>query len=264
MAAKQVFYLSGVPRSGSTVLASLLNQNPDFYVTQTSPVLDAMQTISSAWGRLSANVLDQEPAQLKNILNGIHSSAYNHTPASYIVDKHRAWPANINYIQAVTDARPKIICTTRNISEIIASFIILIDKTDGVSYIDQELLSTGKPINTATRARLLWEKYINVPWSSLRKGWEQHPDCLKFVDYADIINNPELTLSDIYKFLGVPNYTGHTTTKLQPMRENDEAWGLPGLHNIRPTLKKTSPPASDILGKELAEYYNSLSLEFWK
>lgn len=264
MAVKQVFYLSGVPRSGSTVLASLLNQNPDFSVTQTSPVLDALQTVSSAWSSISANVLDQDPTQLKNILYGMHTNAYTHKNVSYIVDKHRAWPANINYIQTITKVRPKIICTTRDISEIIASFIILIDKTDGVSYIDRELVNARKPINTATRARLLWEKYINVPWLSLRKGWEQNPDCIKFVDYTDIINNPESVLTDIYKFLEVPAYAGHTSNKLQPMHENDIVWGLPGLHNIRPTLKKTSPPASDILGKELAEYYNSLNLEFWK
>lgn len=260
----QILYLAGIPRSGSTVLASLLNQNPDCFVTQTSPVLDALHTVSNSWPNLSANVIDQPSAQLANMLSSMHRAAYTHINAPYIIDKHRGWPANINYIQQITGQRPKIICTTRTISEIIASFIILIDKSPSITYIDAELINTGKPINTATRARLLWEKYIYVPWTSLRTGWQNHRDCIKIVDYLDILNNPINTLSEIYSFLEMPIYSGHTTTNLQPMNENDKFWGLPGLHNVRPILKKTSLSSADILGSDLASYYDNLHLEFWK
>lgn len=261
---KQVFFLSGVPRSGSTVLASLLNQNPLITVTQTSPILDTLQLVSSNWSNMSINVIDQSPDQLKNMLSGMLNSAYQHTDTPYIIDKHRAWPRNVDYIQTITGIRPKIICTTRNISEIISSFIILMDKNKETSYIDTALIAENKPITTATRARMLWEQYINVPWTSLKYGYEQNPDCIGFFDYTDIVANPEDTLKRLYAFLGIEYYPDHVFTKLSPMHENDAAWGMPGLHNIRSSLKKTSPPASDILGEELAAYYDSLNLEFWK
>jgi hypothetical protein len=36
-----------------------------------------------------------------------------------------------------------------------------------------------------------------------------------------------------------------------------------GLHDIRPELKRASPPAEQVIGTELTEYYRSLSLDFW-
>ena len=39
---KTYHFLAGLPRSGSTVLASILNQNPEVYVTPTSPMLDLL------------------------------------------------------------------------------------------------------------------------------------------------------------------------------------------------------------------------------
>ena len=261
---KQVFFLAGIPRSGSTVLASLLNQNPSICVTQTSPILDMLQLITANWKPLSINVLNQSPDQLVNMLNGAFNSSYSHIDSKYIIDKHRSWPRNIDYINTITNKPVKVICTTRDISEIISSFIILFEKTENRSYIDNELIQANKPLNAATRARLLWEKYINMPWTSLKYGYEQHRDCIEFFDYTDIVSNPQETLQRVYSFLEIEYYPHHTFNNLSPMKENDIAWGIDGLHHIRPELKRVSPAASDILGKDLANYYNSLNLEFWK
>ena len=130
--------------------------------------------------------------------------------------------------------------------------------------IDKELIELKKPINTATRARLLWEKYINVPWTSLKYGYERHPECIGFFDYYDIVDNPVETLKRVYSFLEIEYYPHHKFIGLLPMKENDAAWGIDGLHHIRPELKKTSLSSSEILGKDLASYYNGLNLEFWK
>jgi sulfotransferase len=37
---KQIFFQSSLPRSGSTLLQNILGQNPDFYVTPTSGLLE--------------------------------------------------------------------------------------------------------------------------------------------------------------------------------------------------------------------------------
>jgi len=34
MSEKQVFFISGLPRSGSTLLCNILAQNPEFFVTK--------------------------------------------------------------------------------------------------------------------------------------------------------------------------------------------------------------------------------------
>lgn len=44
---KTYYFMAGLPRSGSTLLSSLLNQNPKFYSGPSSPVLSTMFTVES-------------------------------------------------------------------------------------------------------------------------------------------------------------------------------------------------------------------------
>ncbi|WP_445305906.1 sulfotransferase [Microcoleus sp. T3_A4] len=40
----KAYFISGLPRSGSTLLAALLRQNPRFYSAMTSPIGDARRS----------------------------------------------------------------------------------------------------------------------------------------------------------------------------------------------------------------------------
>ena len=42
---KKYYFMAGLPRAGSTLLSSLLNQNPNLYSGPSSPVLGAMYTV---------------------------------------------------------------------------------------------------------------------------------------------------------------------------------------------------------------------------
>lgn len=261
---KQFYFLSGVPRSGSTVLASILSQNPDIFTTPTSPLLDLVQLTGNNWNNVSIYQKNHHPDQLKNIYEGIFNSMYKHVKQPIILDKHRAWPRNINLITAVTGKKPKIIMTTRDISEILASFIIILTKNSATNYIDAELKRSNKPINNTTRCRVLWENYVSVPWTSFKLGYETNRECLHLVDYSEITNTPDIAIEKIYKFLELKPFK-HTYDRLSnPQPENDKAYSIEGLHDIRPKLKRISPPAEQVLGKEVATYYKNLNLEFWK
>ena len=53
---KTFYFISGLPRSGSTLLSSILNQNPRFYSGPSSPVVSTMLTLKSLssiiWSKL--------------------------------------------------------------------------------------------------------------------------------------------------------------------------------------------------------------------
>jgi len=125
------------------------------------------------------------------------------------------------------------------------------------------LMDANKPVNNQNRCRLLWEKYINVPWTSLRLGWEYAPHSMLFLDYRDIVENPNDTMPRIFEFLQLSTSTNLNYQQLTPKPENDRAYGLTGLHDIRPELKRASPPPEEVIGTELTEYYRSLKLDFW-
>jgi hypothetical protein len=44
-----MYFLSGLPRSGSTVLAALLNQRNDIHVTPTSGLIDIFGAVVQTW-----------------------------------------------------------------------------------------------------------------------------------------------------------------------------------------------------------------------
>jgi sulfotransferase len=246
------------------VLSSLLSQHADVYTTTTSPLLDLINSTKARWPAITGHLVDQDPAQLNNIIKGIFQSSYQHVNQGVIIDKHREWPRHIKFLTDLRGHPPKIICTVRDIPEILSSFILLIERNKHkITYIDQELIDANKPVNNQNRCRLLWEKYINVPWTSLKLGWEYDPTSMLFLDYGDIVENPVTTVGRIFDFLEIPNTINLNHQQLVPKPENDQAYGLMGLHDIRPELKRASPPADQVIGTELTEYYRSLSLDFW-
>ena len=261
---KKFFFLSGVPRSGSTVFATLISQNPNIHTTPTSHLLDLLLETKQTWKNVSIFQKNKHPEQYVNIERGIISGCYQHLKESIVLEKHRSWAKYGSYIQDTFQTTPKIICTTRRISEVLASFILIINKSKKITYIDRELINSNKPINTKTRCRLLWENYISVPWKSLKIGYESHKKYMCFIDYEQIINSPEETLKKVYDFWNIDYYDQHYFDDLtNPQPENDEAYGIIGLHDVRKKLGRTSPPPEEVLGEELCKYYDDLKLEFW-
>lgn len=46
---KSIYFLAGLPRSGSTLLANILAQNPSIYVTPTSGIVDMLVQVRNSW-----------------------------------------------------------------------------------------------------------------------------------------------------------------------------------------------------------------------
>ena len=51
---------------------------------------------------------------------------------------------------------------------------------------------------------------------------------------------------------------------VNPNPENDSVYGMPGLHTVKSELKRTSPPAWEVLGEECYEWWSNRRLEFWE
>ena len=262
---KTFVMLSGIPRSGSQVLSSILNQHPLIHSTATSPVVDLLLFVSEKWNFLNQSMVDRPVDQYRNIMFGVLNGAYEHITTPIIVDKNRLWPRYARMFSNILQTRPKIICTVRNIPDILASYIILINKNkDKVTFIDQDLIDLNLPINNKNRCKILYERYLNHPYTSLQIGYNEKIADLIFCEYNDIVNRPQETIDKICNWLNIDSFRVKID-ELQPMDENDEYHGgLTGLHHVRSTLQKTSPLPEEIIGHDLVRYYSSMKLEFWK
>ena len=262
---KTIVMLSGLPRSGSTVLTSILNQHPNVQATTTSPVADLITGVIETWPNISQAIIDPNPKQYGNILNSVIQGAHQHVDKSTIIDKNRLWPRIAPTWYHTTDAKLKIICTVRDIPDILASYILLFERNlPATNFVDQDLIEMKLPVNNKNRCKILWEKYIGHPYNSLKIGYNSRCADMLFVDYTDIVFNAQITMDKICNFIGIGSLP-IDTNDLRRMDENDKFHGgIEGLHYVRPILEKTSPAPHQVIGHELTQYYKDMKLNFWQ
>lgn len=259
-------FLSGLPRTGSTLLGTLLSQHPSLYPTSTSIVRDLSNTPYNYYLGESPfyNTKDLN-SPCWNIMRGIMNGAYEHVDDDKIVvEKDRGWAKNISKLSNIIKYKPKIIATVRPVEEIISSFILLSKKIGRKSKIDDEVRLLNRDVNNCNRSRIIWEKYVYDSWKTFKTGYEYDPSCFLLLNYDDIVCNPQQVIDDVSVFLRVESFKVNTTELCNPRPENDEVYGLPGLHDIRNELKRTSPPAIEVLGENLYNDWNKKKLNFWE
>lgn len=258
----QLYFLSGLPRSGSTLLGSILNQNPEIYVTPTSPLSDLLCYVDESFSKLDIHYTYDKENITTNTYKSILSNFYNHIDKPYVIDKHRAWCRNLKSVEQFTGTPPKVIATNRKISEILASYILLIERNNNSdNFIDNYLRTNHIEITNENRAEYLWRNYVSDPYESLVFGLNNFRENIHVVNYEDLVNSPKETLAQIYDFLEIPSHSHNfLNIKNTCSEEKDKAWGLENLHQIRSELKRISPSPETIIGKENTDLYDKLNL----
>lgn len=259
---KKIYFLSGLPRSGSTLLGSILSQNPKITVTPTSPMLDLMCHMNEALRKIEEQYT-YDSRLSDRMYKSIKDSFYGMIDTEIVIDKHRGWPKNTIPASMFVSSVPKIICTYRPISEVITSYLTLIEgQGKAKNFVDDSILANNGAITTENRARMLWENYISDPYSSMIHGMKHHRSNLHLVSYSDIISKPMDVVESIYKFLGEEIWDGHNFLNIKNAcaEKKDEAWGIQGLHEIRPKLEKTSKNPKDILGAYLTSHFDQYNI----
>lgn len=259
---EKVYFLSGMQRSGSTLLACLLNQHPEIHATPTSPLLEVVHAVGAKFQECSQYTFDYQSIS-KKLTHSIIESFYSNIEKPIVIDKHRAWP---NLIEPMLkDYGPiKIICTNRSVPEIITSFVKLIERNQTLNNIvDKKLRSMRMSISINNRADYLINNFIDFPRNSVIKGLKDYPECIHMVEYTDIVTNPQDTMNKIYKFLDIESYI-HNFEDIENTckEEKDDVWGIENLHVIRNKLQNTSTSPEEVLGKELTEYYRQFDIKY--
>lgn len=260
---KKIYFLSGLPRSGSTLLGSILGQNPNITVTPTSPLLDLMCYTNESFQKLNNNYTFNYQKTSDAIYKGIINNFYNLFSTPIVIDKHRGWPRNLIPVKQYITDNPKIICTYRSISEIITSYIVLINKNKNKpNFVDDHLNKLKISITTENRAKILWENYISDPYGSTVYGIKNYANNILLVSYDEITNDIKNVLNKIYEFLNIEKHKNHYFENIKNycFEEKDSAWGIEGLHEIRNNLSKQSINPINILGKYLSDYYDQFNL----
>ena len=250
---KKIYFLSGLPRSGSTVLAAILSQNPSIHATSTSNLLDTLIGTLKAWhdSLTTKAQTDQskEEERIANVLNNICKTQYYDIDKPIILDKARGWAddTNMRTMLKVLGHKPKIIATVRNVEDCAASFVRI-----------------AKPKNLdhfLVKDELI--KHLKESYQTLEKGYAFAPECFLIVDYDNLMNDPQKELKRVHDFLELPDYEYDLDaidgTNLQ--ERDEEIWEVKGLHDVKPKLGyQHKEDSKDVLKHR---YWEFVQPRFW-
>lgn len=257
----KIHFISGMPRSGSTLLSAILQQNPKFHAGMSSPV-----------GAFVGAVLDQVGAgsefgpvvtteQRQRLLRGLFASYYADKPEGNVIfDTNRMWSAKL---PAVLDLFPqaKVIACVRNVAWVMDSMERLYRANP---YENTRLFHDAIERNTVySRVDTLAQRnrLVGFAWSAIKEAfYSEQAGSLLVVDYDLLAKAPANVLPLIYKFIGEPWFEGHDFSRLEfDAPEFDSALGVTGLHKVR--AKVTFEPRISVLPPDLFTQYANMS--FW-
>jgi len=268
---RKYYFMSGLPRSGSTLLSSLLNQNPRFYSGPSSPVVPTILALENSLSQDELYLAYPKPEQARRLIASVLQIYYSDVERPVIFDKNRSWVDRMNYIEGYFDIQPKILYPVRNIDEILASFISMHRRNpytgEGkISFMDEILIKSNQPLNDDSRCQMLAGPMgiLGQSYNGLKTVFEQgKQNSIHLIEYDDLINQPKETMEKIYDFLE-EKYFEHDYQNIENIhREKDkEVYGLADMHKVRKSLNKVSEDPKKLLSENILNLCKGV--EFWR
>lgn len=255
---KKLNLISGLPRAGTTLLSTILNQNPKFSASISGPAARMVRAIvNEAQAQTGYRIQCPEAKRKKLIQNLMHS--YYEDSNDVVFDTNRGWTLMTPLIKDVFP-ETKIICCVREIPWVLDSFENLLAKNP---YSVSSLFSTEESVDVYTRCNSLLrpDRTIGFALSGLKQAvYGPNADMILIVNYDDLCRRPENIMKDIYQFINEP-YFAHDFNNLEAQYDEfDQDVNLKGMHTVR---KKLEPQTRrTILPPDLWRQVEGLS--FWK
>jgi sulfotransferase len=255
-------FVSGLPRSGSTLLSAILRQNPRFRARMTSPVAALCAAVLPRMSSSEFGVFFDDDRR-RDVLRGLFESYYRTTqaaPGTVFFDTNRTWTAQLALLADLYPAS-RVICCVRDIGQILNSVEGMLQKNPLRL---SRIFNFQRGASVYGRAETLMNSetgLIGQPWANLREAWfGPHARRLVVLRYEQFVKEPGRTLDRLYDALGEPRWT-HDLERLEyDEPAYDEGIGMPGLHAVRPRVcEETRPPCipPDLLAKHAG-------LKFWE
>ncbi len=256
----KVHFISGLPRSGSTLLAAILRQNPRFHAGMTSPVGGLFQGLLAQVSAGSEFAAVVTVDQRRRLLRGLFDSFYADCGTEVVFDTNRIWAGQLDaLIDLFPDAR--VLCTVRDLAWIMDS---LERQYRGNAFENTRLFSGPAERDTVysrTETLAHRNRLVGFAYSALREAcWGEHADRLLIIEYELLSRAPDKVIDLIYQFLDEPPFMHDFEHVDYDAPAFDAQLGLAGLHRIRPKVEQL--PRRSVLPPDLFERYSGMA--FWR
>lgn len=237
---KDVVFLAGLPRSGSTVLSNIMGMHPDVRSTPSSPLCPIVQGMRNTWSQepfLKAQLdsdFDVVTERLKRTTKATIEAWSNDGDEDIVVDKNRGWLFCIEWLRELYPDF-KMIVTLRDLRNVYAS----------VEKRHRKTLMLNFPDN-------LEHNLIDVRANGLFNDGGIIGGCIKAINnigdvpdiskhlliwrYEDFVERPQETTDMCFNFLGVDPVKIDFDNLKQTTDEADSFYNMKFTHKINTKL----------------------------
>ena len=256
---KRYHFISGLPRSGSTLLTSILNQNPIFYSNISNPLARFVRSIVTESHAGPGYHLQCPENKRLELIQNLVSTYHSDITQEVCFNTNRGWTSLLPILEK-THAESKVICCVRDINWILDSFETLFKKNP---FTLSKMYSEEEAATVYTRAYSLMSPghTIRFAYDSLKEAITgPNKSRVMLLEYEQLARNPEQSMRAVYNFIREPYYDHDFTNVAASYDEYDIEAGITGLHTIRKEVKYIA--RDPILPPDLWNDFSNL--EVWR
>lgn len=255
-------FISGLPRAGSTLLSSILKQNPRFTTGISDPLHSYTHSIirdtNSSVGMMS---IVPESRQ-RDLIRDLFGSFYKNGK-EVCFNTNRAWAADTGLLKDLFPNFKMIVCL-RDVAWILDSFEQLNARNPysiKPIYHHQELGNVHDRCNMLMGEIPNYGGYVRGPLINVQQSmYSNEINQICYIEYDDLVKNTHNVISEIYDFLEEPRFQHDFNNVEDSYDEFDAEAKIQGLHRVRKSVNYQ--PRSSILPGELWNRYSPMS--FWR
>lgn len=255
---KKYHMITGLPRSGSTLLASILKQNPRFHASITDTLAHMTKAVLSSSLELSGMKIEIPVERRKTTIQGLFDGFYKDVDKEVIFNTNRSWTYGTHVVKEVFPKSKMIICV-REINQIIDSFENAYRRN---SLEKTTLFGDAMDSSVYDRAEMLMQKdgVVQFAYSGVKQAITgSEKNMIMIVEYDILCKNPEGMMRAIYNFIGEPYYDHDFNNVEASWDEYDAEIGL-DLHKVRQKVEFREKEL--ILPPDIISKYSNL--EVWR
>ena len=211
---KKLFFLVALPRSGNTLFASIMNQNPEIAATPNSITLEIMKDLFLL---KNTDVFHNYPdhKSLDNVLDCVYDVYYKDWPQRIIIDRGPVTTkGNIELVKKHYKRPFKCVVLLRDLMDVLASYMQWYTKNSDAFPNRFNLNSDDEKLGMIMNK----DGAVAKDLEAIKNAYN-YPDICHFVKYDDMVTNPEQEFRKIYQFLDEP-YFNHRFNNLDQVSVN--------------------------------------------
>ena len=253
---KQLLFLVAMPRSGNTLFASIMNQNPKIACTANSITLEIMKDLFLL---KETDVFQNYPdhKSLNNVLDSVFDIYYKDWPQDIIIDRGPVTtPGNLEVMQKHFKRPFKCIVLLRDLMDVLASLMKWYTENPS-SYINKYGYRTDEEKLSA----IMSKKAVVAKDLEAIKNSYNYPEMCLYIKYDDLVTQPEKEIRRVYEFMNLP-YFNHKFKDLKQININgmgyDDTVVGKNMHTIRTEVKKEYNPYINKIPERIRKKYEHI------